>query len=29
MKKGNPDPARLQILSTMYENYMAGLKEDN
>jgi pSer/pThr/pTyr-binding forkhead associated (FHA) protein len=28
VKKRNPDPARLQILSAMYENYMAGIKRD-
>jgi pSer/pThr/pTyr-binding forkhead associated (FHA) protein len=28
VKKRNPDPARLQILSAMYDNYMAGIKRD-
>lgn len=27
-KKRNADPARIQILSTMFENYMAGIKRD-
>jgi len=28
VKTRNPDPARLQILSAMYENYMAGIKRE-
>jgi hypothetical protein len=28
VKTRNPDPARLQILTAMYENYLAGLKQN-